>query len=231
MNKNAFSDYNQQMRDLWSEVHHNGKWPDGIPHLWPMQYPSLTQKPLLFIGFNPSLSSYKHATLKLSDFGDLGEPKRIGDVIDRETTMLGLNGKEKMSKYFLPLGKVAGDDQWLHIDLFAVRHTNQQKLRKGLEIQLDPNLELSDFGDRQMIECVKLADAINPDVVVVVNALASYILLARLENSLCWCQKIGTYVRNKQPWFFSGMLSGQRALDTHSRERLKWHVQRCRNCN
>ena len=37
---------------------------------------------------------------------------------------------------------------------------------------------------------------------------------------------IGTYLWNNTPVFFSSMLSGQRALDIGSMERLKWQVKR-----
>jgi hypothetical protein len=63
--------------------------------------------------------------------------------------------------------------------------------------------------------------------VLVANAFAAKIVKMQLglskvdEDGLYWWP-IG---EQQVPIFFSGMLSGQRALDVHSRERLVWHMK------
>ena len=57
-------------------------------------------------------------------------------------------------------------------------------------------------------------------------AFCSKQMKLKLNDKLKWNSKIDTYLFNKSiPMFFSGMLSGQRALDIGSYERLIWHIK------
>ncbi len=51
-----------------------------------------------------------------------------------------------------------------------------------------------------------------------------------LGDELAWDEDAGFHHRRSvaraTPWFFSGILTGQRALDNHSFKRLRWHVRR-----
>ena len=47
-----------------------------------------------------------------------------------------------------------------------------------------------------------------------------------MDYEFIFDDKIGTYRWEGKPVFFSSMLSGQRALDKGSLERLQWHVKR-----
>lgn len=44
-----------------------------------------------------------------------------------------------------------------------------------------------------------------------------------------WDEELGTYTYKNNPFFFSSMLTGQRALDNGSFERLVWHIKKVKS--
>ena len=75
---------------------------------------------------------------------------------------------------------------------------------------------------------------ISPRVIVVFNALASKIIQEKQNiGKNNWNDEKGydeiVIKGNKVPIFFSGMLTGQRALDDGSYKRLEWHIRRSLN--
>jgi hypothetical protein len=122
---------------------------------------------------------------------------------------------------------------WTHWDLLAIRETKQKEVEKiekqpnGLEL-ICKNLEIS----KAVIENLQ------PKLIIVVNTLARKYLGKDQQNGInVWLgynfgeiQADGSYyIQNEEsklkgiPILFNGMLSGQRALDNGSFERLKWH--------
>ncbi len=73
-----------------------------------------------------------------------------------------------------------------------------------------------------------------PKIIVVDNTLARTFLGKDkvgevdiwLDYEFKFDEEIGTYLWNNIPVFFTSMLTGQRALDNGSFERLKWQVKR-----
>jgi len=65
-----------------------------------------------------------------------------------------------------------------------------------------------------------------PEVIVVANAKASKIFKQEYKMDDKMNKSTGFYFKGEIPIFFSGMLSGRRALDIHSRERLIWHIKK-----
>ena len=67
-----------------------------------------------------------------------------------------------------------------------------------------------------------------PKVIVVVNAFASNIL--KKEFKLEYAEEHGYHTTrlNNQlvPVFLGSMISGQRAMDVYSYQRLKWHINK-----
>ena len=115
-----------------------------------------------------------------------------------------------------------GYKNWDHIDLFQFRETSQ---KRGLDLLARNDRFRSDQLD--MFERVlKIA---SPKLIVVANAKASKILKGRWQvgavDAASGCH-FHTVSNRPVPVFFSGMLTGRRALDVHSRERLFWHVRR-----
>jgi hypothetical protein len=135
--------------------------------------------------------------------------------------------------YFKRMEEIAKDCQisWTHLDLLFFRETNQDSIYDILNkdngvAYIWEQLQISD----------KLIKAASPKVIVVCNVLAGIFLgkeQDRAKNKNIWLgydfifdEILGTYIWNKTPIFFSGMLTGQRALDNGSYERLKWHIKK-----
>jgi hypothetical protein len=123
-----------------------------------------------------------------------------------------------------------------HLDILFFRETNQNMVKefwkdsKGLE-----------FLYKQMCLSKKTIELSKPCVIVVANALVRDFLgfnKNKEKTQGVWMDydfefddNIGTYRIKTQgnlydiPIFFTSMLSGQRALDNGSFERLKWHIK------
>lgn len=161
---------------------------------------------ILFLGMNPS---YKPGT----DSGFYEEYghwyfNRIKDVTNE------VNMRMKTSFPFA------------HHDIFFVRDTSQARV-------LDMKAEMRDFFKTQMDISKELIEASHPKLIVIVNAGASKIF----QKEMCvwrpsspdqWNDDLGVDFISvgdaRIPVLFSGMLSGQRALDDGSYYSLIWHI-------
>jgi hypothetical protein len=87
---------------------------------------------------------------------------------------------------------------------------------------------LKPFGQKQLEISLRMIEEAKPICIVVANALASDIYLKNRNPR--FMPSRGCYEADidgrSVPLFFSSMLTGQRALDRHSRKRLVWHVGR-----
>jgi hypothetical protein len=167
---------------------------------------------IMYIGLNPS---YPHLDYRMSERLFYNEYQQTEIAYYKQITRFHNDLK--------------CDIRWTHFDLLILRETKQSviaKLMKKPDVQefIKMNLKLSKY----IIENSK------PKIVVVINTLARD-LLQKPEwcgYSLEWDDKIGTYRFSKEsslsgtPVFFSSMLSGQRALDIGSRDRLLWQIKR-----
>ena len=155
--------------------------------------------------------------------------------------------KKKYDKYFGKLKEISkyvfGDEnKWEHIDLFFYRTTSQDDLKKCINYKEKTSkgkiqsVSLDKFGKDQLEISLGLIDKINPKVIVVANALSSKIIRyfeevkedIKIDDSNF--EKEGFHrvelSNSKIPIFFTSMLSGQRALDLGSFERLKWQIKK-----
>lgn len=186
---------------------------------------SIIEEAILFIGINPSNSRE----------GDLKPINRNEKNID--TYSLEQDGGNH--PYFKKFQKISehSNIQWTHIDLLFFKQTSQ-KAGEGLL------REKHGVGYiwKQLQLSKKLIEAANPRCIVVANAFARRLLgyekykdqNGKFHNE--WMNftvdfepTIGTHMWRRNdgtsiPVFFSGMLTGQRALDVGSYERLKWHI-------
>lgn len=115
-------------------------------------------------------------------------------------------------------------------DLFYIRETSQEKLK---QVIFSKDGKLSVFAQEQLKITKDILEEIQPKVIVIVNALASRIFKGEEfktpftaqfnEQFGCYSTEIGG---RTIPVFLSSMLSGQRALDRFSKERLRWHLQK-----
>ena len=177
---------------------------------------------LLFVGINPA---YK-----------LGDPKE----------RIGISRLQTDFPYFKPFKDITKEVNsrynkslnWTHIDLLAFRETKQDFITKNL-LKAENGPE---FIMEQLRFALKRIKRINPKVIIVSNALARTFLgmdKVNLENGIVrneWLglefsfdENLGTHRLanlSDTPVFFTSMLSGQRALDKGSRERLIWHINK-----
>ena len=175
---------------------------------------------LLFIGINPAYKlgdpSVKESYSKYIDFPYF---KAFNSIISR----LDVDYNR--------------DVTWTHIDLFVFRETNQ----KYIETNLLKSNEGISFLVKQLELAKKRIEFLNPKIIIVSNALARLFFgkdfnkYGNNENKwmgyeFIFDTKIGTdkiisiSSLDNTPVFFTSMLSGQRAIDNGSKDRLIWHL-------
>ncbi len=195
----------------------------------PNFYPNLKKNALLFIGLNPSFSE-KGLKQILKDEQQYSQILANIDTYFNFNTFeeskievfksIGLLAKAKYP-YFKKFADISMElnMEWEHIDLLFERETNQKLIEKKIN---------DAFYQEQIKLSVELIGIIEPKIIVIENAFASKVLKKSLE--LEWNNKLGTYLsKTKKPVFLSGMLTGQRALDNGSYERLLWHLKSIKN--
>lgn len=168
----------------------------------------LEQNALLFIGINPS--------------SEEGQSEYASFELEQR------NNKHPYFKKFEEISDYC-NLPWTHIDLLFFRETNQNTI---YEILKQKN------GVTYIWKQLKIADELinmsSPQAIIVCNTLARTFMgkdkigenNAWLNYSFVFNEEIGTYLMGETPVFFSGMLSGQRALDLGSYERLKWQIKK-----
>ena len=164
-------------------------------------FENLEDDAMLFIGINPS---------SVNDFtGNYSIKKENGIYWGREDF-------KNEYPFYQHFNNLACGMKWSHLDLYFSCEKNQKALEKmNADMFLDEQFNIS----KEIIK--KLA----PKIIVVGNAYASRLIqdkiICKFDND------IGTYrikEYNNVPIFFSGMFTGQRALDIGSRDRLVWHI-------
>jgi hypothetical protein len=204
--------------------------------LAPIFYDDFKAGSVVFVGVNPSTNSRglrkMLAGTPYADYDlDLihrwsniaAKPERIDDSIAIGRYVVGNYG------YFKRMHEIAKavGAPLQHLDLFVYRQTSQKDfltyIRDGKK-----GHDFSEFGKEQLAIFHDALVASKPKVIVVANAFASQILRDTFSNNISFDAKRGFHWLkldgSKVPIFFSSMLSGQRALDTGSYERLLWHV-------
>lgn len=178
---------------------------------------------ILFIGINPSYRT------------------------DRPVVHRSYTKPKDVPGYFRPFHKIEQnlkktyerEISWTHLDLLVIRETQQSYLdnylfkeKKGLE-----------FVDEQLEIAKEIIAHIKPKSIVVPNTLARELLGGNkktlpdgrivgrwmdydfeFDNSIGTDKMIRTDDLNGTPVFFTSMLSGQRALDRGTFQRLVWHI-------
>ena len=195
---------------------------------------------ILFIGFNPSydkkkLEKYakqlKYNKLTLSRIFRLQDltVKTLNTAIAIEEIARAEHQYFQKSKN---LAEICGLP-WEHIDLFQLRMTNE-KMTLG---HLTKKCILTSFAKEQLRVTVELIDNINPKIIAVLSANGRKIFFGEISGFPDFQERRSefdndhgfhwyTIGQRKVPLFFSGMLSGGRALDTGSYERLRWHLRK-----
>lgn len=223
------SEINQKIVALWNK-HFTG----NTDVYAPLFYDELHKDRLVFVGMNPSFSARGFRTiLKDTEYADTdmvsffkwqnisSNPSLIDDCIKMENYAY-----QNYSQYFgrpIEIAKKVGLE-WQHIDLFLYKETSQSDFMNRVRSKG----VLNEFGMDQIKLFEEILVQIEPRCVVVTNATASEILREYIKDDLSWDAERGfhwfTRGGKKIPMFFTSMLSGQRALDRWSYERLVWHI-------
>lgn len=173
----------------------------------PVAPASVLRNSLLFIGINPSRSKDEKIPI---------------DSEDRCSSHFYSLTQNSNYKYFNKFADIASKTnvQWTHFDLLYMQETNQNIVKHILG-QPHGN----EFIEKQLHLSKQIFDACSPKVIVVNNSLARDFLKDRLKLKFEFNEDIGTEMYNNVPVFFTSMLTGQRALDNGSYERLVWHIK------
>lgn len=172
---------------------------------------------IMFIGINPSFN------LKTDKNG---------------CSFYNVNQEGKSHNYFNKFKEIAKscNQSWTHFDLLFFRETNQKYI-----IELLNNPEGVNFIFQQLIISKKIIERAKPKVLIISNTMARQFMgfdkNIKLKKGV-WMgfdfafddirgtHKIINHIElENTPVFFTSMLTGQRALDKGSFERLKWHVK------
>lgn len=161
---------------------------------------------ILFIGINPSFTGEN-----VYDVSHFYNNQQIGEVYS-------------YFKKFQDISKKT-NQTWAHLDLLYIRATNQKEVEKIISNEfgkefIQSQLELS----KHIIEISK------PKIIVVCNTLARDMLHTcfkfEFDNELGTHKILENELLRNVPIFFTSMLTGQRALDLVSYERLIWHINK-----
>lgn len=202
--------FNQKIEEIWN----NDKFKEIeiIKRGYAIQDEIYTNS-LMFIGINPSYDN---------------NPNRFFYNFHQS--------EYQIHPYFSKFQKISEqvDIPWTHFDLLFVRETKQSEIEKLYTL---PNGV--EFISKQLEISKKVIELARPKIIIVNNTLARkyFGLDKNLEkNENIWMDfnfefddKIGTYlitdgILKNTPVFFTSMLTGQRALDRGSFERLIWHI-------
>ena len=178
---------------------------------------NLVTDSILFIGINPSYN--------------------IGvNHNEYHNSFYSLNQQGKNHRYFKKFEDIAKHtaSNWSHIDLFFYQETAQKSFYEILQ-----NQNGKDFLSQQIQIAKELIIHIKPKIIVVANTLARDLMLKEHDLGVNFFdfkfnEALGTYqISNAElkdtPIFFTSMLTGQRALDNGSFERLKWQIKNVLN--
>ena len=124
---------------------------------------------------------------------------------------------------------VENKNDWTFLDLLYIRETRQRNIENFYKRE-------PDFIKQQLEISKEIIKKINPEIIVVCDTFARNLLKSNMMNfEFEFDDTIGTYRIINNPdfkdtiVFFSGMLTGQRALDNGSFERLKWHLNKVKS--
>lgn len=187
----------------------------------------VAEESILFISMNPSYSSKNGAW----NNGTVAGKNAVYDIPDLKTTK---NSNEDTNSFFQEINRFYGDLKvkgipLAHHDLLFIRETNQDTVLYWKE-KLDKYKNT--FFDDQLKISKTIIEESNPKLIVVLNAGARHLFeeMFGQRNPNIFNDILGAYMYNLNnerttPVLFSGMLSGQRALDLGSKESLKWHIE------
>lgn len=163
------ADVNARIRATYAAALREERWPAALKLRWPLQYSSLRTGCAVFVGMNPS----EARDFPLADAEDLDDEDALRAVLDHERECLGLVDGKSGHSYYGHFNRLAPGG-WSHIDLFPAREKKQDAFKAALA--LDDRRNWHRLAREWFDISVDLLCALQPRVVVVVNAFASDLL-------------------------------------------------------
>lgn len=219
------AEINNKLLEIWTKQF------DGKSDVYgPIMHQQPNPKGLVFVGLNPSMSTKgwkkilkdtQHSNLDVLQL--LKWPRPQNYDLAEECAIESLS-RQKYDFYALHRTLAAAVNRhWEHLDLFFYRRTKQDEME---HLVLGKNHKLNDFGESQMKLFEAMLELSQPAAVIIVNASAGR--LYKQQRRIHFDPTLGCYMdkfgATTFPVFISGMLTGGRALDVFSRERLFWQV-------
>jgi len=219
---------NDNINTIWATHFADDPQPLSPRYLLP-----ITQKSVLFVGMNPSFDEGKIRT-KFREEGNLREPRdhflwpaywksyNLSHELEANERV-----KREYRKFFelhWNIIEVLGVETWEHLDVFPIRESKQKKLMALLKSNPRLRSELLQVFRRAL-------QGYQPKLVLVFNAAAAHII--HEEYDLGFREDLGCHEISSPEFsalvFASSMLTGQRKVDTFSKQRLIWHIKKVFN--
>lgn len=228
MDETEANTLNDMLSEIWAKPSYR-----NLIETYPVYFREIKKGGLMFVGMNPSFSPKRiSGVLRDNDCVNLSiDPECYFNYPNEDFDICVSNqidtAMEKDYPFFKQHKKLANEleNHWGHLDLFQYRKTSQKDF---LKIVTENNLVLNEFGIEQFELFRSALVKSEANLIIIANATASKIFKA--EMSLGELKDDGTYalkLKDKTvPVFLSGMLTGGRALDVQSRERLFWHIKK-----
>jgi len=200
--------------------------------LMPFFYSELKSNSIVFVGLNPSFSEQGiKRFLANTGYQELDIKKfyahpNSGEFKQEVSVQIEQIAQDKYP-YFKKFKDISNstDQLWEHVDLFFIRETSQKNMKKKI---FEQGTTLNKFGREQLNLSKSIIETAEPKIIVVANALAGQIFKKEFKskfNESKGCHYVNLNNKNI-PVFLCSMLTGQRALDNFSYERLKWHINK-----
>lgn len=188
-----------------------------------MLYPrEFTKERVVFLGINPSFREGKDRGFGFNEI-----------VYEEEIFKKDAND---MYVFFKVFEKAFSNLPWTHFDMLPFREKNQKLISKYFDKKTPI---ITDLLSKFVTISKEIIEESNPKLLIVSNAYVRNMFSfgGSDENPNPWqvfktefSSEIGTHLITEgklknTPVFFTSMLSGQRAMDVGSRQRLDWHIR------
>lgn len=202
--------YKEQLDKIWLTQINNH--PETQDHVFIKRGYAIEEKLMvgnvLFLGMNPS---YPNGHKESGGFYDITNKNAYFDSIIKFRKEIPISS------------------DFCHHDILFVRHTNQKEILSALE-----QAKFHDFFIEQLLLSRDIILAAEPKLIVVLNAgardiIQKYMFPFSWDND--FDKDLGAIMLKREngmtiPVIFSGMLSGQRAMDFGTKRTLLWHIQK-----
>lgn len=227
----SMAHFNNLILKIWQNYQNKSE----ITRRFPLLYPEMQRKQVVYIGINPSYSSKINSIANHLGLFKTGEEKDEffkwrGKIESEKISKIILHDSQCMQHYiyYQPLHKISESInlKMQSIDLFLIRERDQKQIKRLMNLY-------PTFFKEQILLAYQIVKYLQPKLIIVVNAFASDLIHEHdswKESLLSYSEKKGyeSFLLSSDkiiPIFYSGMLSGGR-IDKYNFRRLIWHINR-----